>query len=230
MKQTTNLIVLGDSNSKGIINENSKLIISSTNAISLVASKFKFSLTNLSYYGQTLAKFCNKGFIRKVIDNKKPEMRNLVVINLGSNDADYNWTDVGLNKNSSHGPRTLPADFKQYYTDLVNELRENGFEVMACSLLPIVSKQYFDNILNYMSDKKILMKLLDGDKNNLMVRQEIFNDIILDVSQKMSVPVLDLRNMMLRQPRWQKLYCYDGIHLTEKGQKFMAKEVIKAYI
>lgn len=196
----------------------------------LVASKFKFSLTNLSYYGQTLAKFCNKGFIRKVIDNKKPEMRNLVVINLGSNDADYNWTDVGLNKNSSHGPRTLPADFKQYYTDLVNELRENGFEVMACSLLPIVSKQYFDNILNYMSDKKILMKLLDGDKNNLMVRQEIFNDIILDVSQKMSVPVLDLRNMMLRQPRWQKLYCYDGIHLTEKGQKFMAKEVIKAYI
>ncbi len=229
MREATNLILLGDSNSKGIITNNSRLSIAKVTAAGLVANHFKYPLTNLSYFGQTLAKVCGRGFFDKVVAKKQEGGRNLVVINLGSNDADYNWLDVEALGGTNHTPRTLPHEFEASYIDFIRLLRNSGFEVRICTLLPLVSERYFDSTLvNLCSEDKIL-ELLDGNKNNLIHHQEIFNNIIKEISHKEQVPVINLREMVLSTPNWHDLYGEDGIHLTESGQEFMANKVISSF-
>ena len=229
VNRATNLIILGDSNAKGITNKNSRLSLCQVNAASLIANHFQFPLTNLSYYGQTIAKVCQRGFLSKILAHKMPHKRNLVVINLGSNDADYNWIDVGITGGTQHGPRTSPEDFEKFYTELVLNLKKHGFEVLICSLLPLVSARYFDSTLCNLSPKENILKLLDGDKNNLIIHQDIFNNLVLKIAQELNIPLLDLRNIILSTPNWQDLYSVDGIHLTEEGQELIANKIISSY-
>lgn len=229
MKQKTNLIVLGDSNTKGIINKNCKLQISKTNAVELIANHFKFSVTNISYYGQTLSKAYSKRFVDKILASKKPNMRNIVAISLGSNDADYNWIDVGLYPDQPHSSRTKLADFEVYYTSIIEFLQKNDFEIIMCSLLPFVPESYFDMVLTKLSDADSILKLLDGDKHNLVLHQDIFNEKIKEIAQKNNIKLLDLHEIVQNIPNWHRLYCLDGIHLTEKGQEIIANKIIESY-
>ena len=225
----TNLIVLGDSNAKGIIHQNSRLILSPTNAINRIACSLDYTVTNLSFFGQTIAKAYKKGFIDKILAKKQQNVRNLVVINLGSNDADYDWSIVGANPKDQHYPRTSVQEFEEYYTKIIKSLQNNGCEVMICSLLPLVAEKYFDNVLTTYVDTQSMLEILEGDKNNLTMHQKIFDDIIYRIAKENNLRLLDLRQIMLNNPSWRDLYCEDGIHLNEKGQEFIANEVLKVY-
>lgn len=231
LNKDTNLVILGDSNAKGVVRDiQDKYVVAPNSTVNLVTENIGCETHNISFFGQTLEKAYKKGFVEKVLQYKSDKLRNVVVINLGGNDSDYDWSKVSKEPTQPHSSRTNLANFEKYYRESIHFLRENGFEVYMCTLLPFVPKLYFDTVVSKLGSAHNIMFYLDNDVNNLLTDQIMFNERIVEIAKSENVKLLDLRSLIQKNKNWKKLYCDDGIHLSESGHKYLAKKVIETYV
>ncbi len=231
MNKQTNLVILGDSNAKGVVRDiQDKYVVAPNSTVNLISEKTGWETHNISFFGQTLEKAYKKGFVQKVLQYKSDKLRNIVVINLGGNDSDYDWTKVSKEPTERHSSRTNLDNFEKYYRESIHFLRENGFEVYMCTLLPFVPKLYFDTVVSKLGSAHNIMFYLDNDVNNLLADQINFNERIIEIAKSEKVKLLDLRALIQKNKNWKKLYCDDGIHLSENGHLYLAKKVIETYV
>lgn len=231
MNNKINLVILGDSNAKGVIRDiQDKYVVEPNSAVNLITEKMQCETHNISFFGQTLEKAYKKGFVKKVLEYKNPDARNIVVINLGGNDSDYDWSKVSKEPTEIHSSRTNLGNFEKYYREAIHFLRENGFEVYMCTLLPFVPKLYFDTVVSKLGRAHNIMFYLDNDVNNLLSDQITFNEKIIEIAKSEKVKLLDLRTLIQTNKNWKKLYCDDGIHLSTKGHEYLAKKVFETYV
>ncbi len=230
MNNQTNLIILGDSNAKGVVRDiQDKYVVAENNTVNIISNYFQCETHNISFFGQTLEKAYKKGFVQKVLQYKSDTLRNVVTINLGGNDSDYDWAKVAKEPTKKHESRTNIDNFEKYYRDAIHFLRENGFEVYMCTLLPFVPKLYFDTVVSKLGSPHNIMFYLDNDVNNLLTAQINFNEKIIQIAENEHVRLLDLRTLIQKNKNWKKLYCDDGIHLSEAGHKYLAQKIIETY-
>ena len=220
----TTVTILGDSVGKGIYTDNGKLEVFPQNPAKVTADRFGIKIDNRSKYGQTLSRLTARGEENSLIgggDNG----RKIAVIELGGNDADFDWKAVAESPELDHSPKTDPVLFGELYRNLIIKLRAAGIDPIACTILPVLSERYFDNVISRVADSERVMRFLGGDVNTIQRHQEVYNSTIISVARELEVPVIDIRTPFLWSRDAASIMCRDGVHPSEKGSALIAATV-----
>lgn len=225
------ITVFGDSIGKGIFTDGGKIEIMQGSAVTLFENEYNLKTDNRSAYGQSLKKLSVRNAVDRYLENIDENSNNVVVIELGGNDADFNWTEVAASPNKAHFPKTDVDEFSSLYGEYITRLKDKGVKVIACTIVPISSELYFNNVISKIADGNKVLEFFNGDFNTIHRHQEMFNNEILKNSYRYGVDVIDLRKKFLNSTDFENLMCQDGIHPNAQGQKeiFSAvKEFISA--
>lgn len=220
-----NIIVLGDSISKGVFLEGRNIKKIDKSAIEIINQRYGIDIKNRSVFGQTLKRAFDKGLITSLVNDFEDNKKNIVVIALGGNDADYDWKDVAQNPLKEHSPKTPLVEFAQLLKNCITYLQQNGAEVIVNSIFPMDSKRYFDAVISKIADSDSVLKFLDSDITNLSRHQEGFNNAVRSVVAETGCKFIDYRSPLLMQNDFLTYFCDDGIHPNQKGQEFIASVV-----
>ena len=135
--------------------------------------------------------------------SKSPDM---VVIWVGVNDVWHKRT---------YGTGTDPDKFEKFYTAVLKKLQQKNIKVAVCTPAAIGEKTDFSNEL-------------DGDLNK-------YSTIIRSIAKKNNCSLIDLRQAFLqynvannRENKEKGILTTDGVHLNEKGNYFVAEEMMRA--
>ena len=135
--------------------------------------------------------------------SKSPDM---VVIWVGVNDVWHKRT---------YGTGTDPDKFEKFYTAVLKKLQQKNIRVAICTPAAIGEKTDFSNEL-------------DGDLNK-------YSSIIRSITKKNNCSLIDLRQAFLqynvannRENKEKGILTTDGVHLNEKGNYFVAEEMMRA--
>ena len=109
------ITVFGDSIGKGITTNKGKIEMLPTCAIKLFEDEYGINIENFSAYGNSLKRLVLRGKIEKYIDSLDKNVKNIAVIELGGNDADFDWQAVAANPSENHNPKTEIEEFSALY-------------------------------------------------------------------------------------------------------------------
>lgn len=130
----------------------------------------------------------------------------MVVIYVGVNDV---W------HKSSFGTGTDPDKFVKFYQAIINKLKEKNIQAVLVTPAVIGEKADFSNPQ-------------DGDMNQ-------YSQLIRDLAQKNSLPLVDLRQLFLEYIRKnnpsnqeRNILTTDRVHLNQKGNLLVAEAMWKA--
>lgn len=223
IKEKYNCMLLGDSISKGVIydDEKKRYVTLKDNYTSLIEGKINLNIYNASRFGNTIT----KGIER--LDNDVVKIHpDIVVIEFGGNDCDFNWDEVASSPDENHNPNTDFDIFKNSLHNLIDCLRKEGMFPVVFSIPPIDSDRYFDWISK--NDEKKATGILKwlGTKNKIYWWQERYNSAIIEASVETNTPWVDIRSAFLQQPDYRTLLCSDGIHPNPDGHKVIAGRIM----
>src|SRR5665648_31792 len=201
-KQSCKFMISGDSISKGVIfdEDKNKYVILEDNYIALLQSKLNGIIRNTSRFGNTMIKG-----IRKLKEDVLSDNPNIVLMEYGGNDCDFNWNEVSNNPNADHKPKT---DFDTFG----NKLKE------TLNYLKWISKNdplAETNILKYI-----------GSVTKIYWWQEKYSSAVLKIAEETNTKWIDIRGAFLQYPDFTKFICLDGIHPNEVGHKIIANKII----
>lgn len=135
--------------------------------------------------------------------NKTPD---IVFIYVGVNDV---W------HKTLRGTGTDPDKFEKFYQAIITKLKAKNIKVILVT--PAV-----------VGEKTDMSNQLDGDLNR-------YSNVIRDLAKKNDLPLVDLRKRILdylkdnnSKNEDKNILTYDGVHMNQKGNLFIAKEMLKA--
>ncbi len=211
---------------KGIIyDEHKKRYITSTrDCPSVVQEALAINISNKSLFGCTISKA--KNMIFSWLD-KELNLPQVVVLEFGGNDCDYDWREVSKAPEQDHLPFTPTNYFVDDYESVIFALKNKQIIPVLMSLPPISAKRYFSWITRDkdVSPEKLLVFLKDVQK--IYRHQEFYSNMIAPIAEKCKCYYFDLRTKMLCLPDYEDYLCIDGIHPNEKGYSFISTEWIK---
>ncbi len=132
----------------------------------------------------------------------------IVVIWVGVNDVWHKRT---------YGTGTDPDKFEKFYTAIIKKLQAKNIKVFVCTPAAIGEKTDHSNEL-------------DGDLNQ-------YSKIIRNIATKNNCTLIDLREAFLKynlannkDNKESGILTSDRVHLNEKGNDFVAEEMMKAIV
>ena len=229
-----NLILIGDSITKGLYLDNGEIKKTKQNAVDIINRAFNCQIHNLSMFGQSLERVFQKKLyltdIKRYYDSNK---KNVVVISLGGNDADYDWESVAKAPTAPHTNKTPLATFNLHMQEIIDELKKMNIDVFFTALYPMDSKRYYTNYICKNYDEKIIKKYLNNDITNLHRNQDSYNSAVMMTALTNGCKFIDIRTPLLQKNEFLTYLSKDGIHPNLKGQQEIAKIVtdyIKNYV
>lgn len=222
-KDNYRYIVSGDSISKGVIfdEEKQKYVVSKNNYVFLLQNKLKGAVCNLSKFGATITKGVKR--LNEAIAEQKAD---IVLIEYGGNDCDFNWQEIANDPYGNHMPKTDLCTFERVLVDTVNRLKNNKFVPILMTLPPLNADSYLKWVSknNPLAELNILNWL--GSVTKIYWWQERYNTAIVKVAEETQTRWIDIREAFLRHSDFTKFLCLDGIHPNEEGQKLIAEKVL----
>ncbi|MFD1174989.1 SGNH/GDSL hydrolase family protein [Paenibacillus puldeungensis] len=217
-------MISGDSISKGVIYDEvrSKYVILEDNYVSLLQKKLIGAVHNTARFGNTLIK--GLGNLKKDIVKDKP---NIVLIEYGGNDCDFNWNEIADNPDAEHSPKTDFNVFEKMLTEAIQFLKNQQITPILMSLPPLNADSYFKWVSrNDPEAEKNIMKWL-GSVTKIYWWQERYNSTILKVSELTKTKYIDVRGAFLEHPDFTKFLCSDGIHPNRDGHRIICDKVLE---
>lgn len=215
------ITVFGDSIGKGITTNKGKIEMLPTCAIKLFEDEYGINIENFSAYGNSLKRLVLRGKIEKYIESLDKNVKNIAVIELGGNDADFDWQAVAANPSENHNPKTEIEEFSALYKTTLDRLLSAGVEVVPCTIPPVCSDRFFREVISRLADGDKVLEFFRGDTGTIYRHQEMFNNEIIKNSFFKGLNVIDLRQRFLNRNDFDSLMCNDGIHPNELGQREM---------
>lgn len=216
-------IISGDSISKGVIYDEhkKKYVVLENNYVSMMQEKLKGAVRNTARFGNTLVKGISN--LKRDIMKEKP---NIVLIEYGGNDCDFNWNEIADNPNAEHNPKTDFNVFQNMLVDTIQYLRKQDIIPVLMSLPPLNADKYFKWVCrnNPIAEKNIMNWL--GSVTKIYWWQERYNSTILKVSELTKTKFIDIRGAFLEHPDYTKFICVDGIHPNEAGHQIICNKVL----
>ena len=222
-----NITIFGDSISKGVLINDGKIEKVEKNAVNIIEEHYDININNKSVFGQTLKRVYDKKLIGEYLNNLDESKQNVLVISLGGNDSDYNWDQVASDPQNEHYSKTPLNEFTRILEETIIKVKQNNVKLILTNLFPIDSKRYFDNIISKKNDCKSILQFLNNDITNLSRHQEVYNDVIMNLGNKYSIPILDIRSVFLLNTHFLLNLSLDGIHPNANGQIEIAKVLIE---
>ncbi len=222
-----NLVIFGDSISKGIIYEDGSIKRAVRSAVDILACHYSFdTVKNYSVYGQTLARLMRKGTIDAYLKTVDPSAKNYAALCIGGNDADYDWRTIAQSPLENHISLTPIEEYASLLDVAVKKLINAGHKVILFTLPPVFSYQYFNNVISKIADGEKIMQFLNGDVSNIYRHQELFNYEVIKCAYNNGTKLIDIRAALLGDKDCFGKYCIDGVHPNQIGYNFIADTII----
>ncbi len=216
--EVQSIMVLGDSVSKGVVYsaEKERYIFSKEGFIKRLAQKLRPEVFDFSKYGSTTE------YGKKLIDEKFHELApDLVLIEYGSNDCDFNWDDVAADPLKDHQPKLPLGKYVENVLGMISTVRQNGKIPILTNLHPLSSHNYFNWFTRNDPDRQAQTLVWLKDIGHIYWWQEMYSYAVEKAARAMDVFVVNIRNLFLRQKDYKQYLCEDGIHPNEEGHSLM---------
>ncbi|ERM91216.1 G-D-S-L family lipolytic protein [Caldanaerobacter subterraneus subsp. yonseiensis KB-1] len=216
------IVVAGDSISRGVVysEEKNKYVISDVNYVNLLKNNIKGTVKNIAKFGNTLLKGIDT--LKRYLSKDKPD---IVVIEFGGNDCDFNWEEIAKNPHAEHRPKTDFYIFKEKLKELIKSLDDANIIPVLMTLPPLDADRYFKWISKNSEEMgKNILKWL-GSVTKIYWWQEKYNSAILSIAEETKTRLIDIRSAFLDYPDFRQFICADGIHPNERGHKIIAHKV-----
>jgi lysophospholipase L1-like esterase len=223
LKESYNLVVYGDSITKGIVydNEKCKYATLQQNYANIVGDRIRGTIHNAGRFGNTIIRGFNKLYNEVV--KKTPD---IVLIEFGGNDCDFKWQDIAVNPHTEHKPNTDLSTFREILTNMTSSLKGINITPVLMTLPPLDPKRYFKWISkgDPTAEKNILQWL--GSVDKIYTWHSCYNEIITTVAEETSTILIDVRSEFLKQENYSKFLCIDGIHPNTEGHTLIANKFL----
>jgi len=220
MSKIQTVTVCGDSVLKGVVlNEtNGRYQALTNNCASMLQKCLDISIINKSHFGHTI----DKGSRLLYRDLAQGLKSDVIVLEYGGNDSDFNWKDVSDAPELDHSPRTPLDNFTRMLSDMIQAVRKHGIEPILMSLPPVDGVRYLQYLTNKGMIKENLLKFL-GDAHSISRFQESYSLAITRLAQEFQCIYVPVREAFLSDFRYRQLMCSDGIHPNQNGHLLMKK-------
>lgn len=222
IKDNYYFLVLGDSISRGIVyNEvRNKYVPLKENYVSLLQNQLKGMVNNLAKFGNTLIRGTER--LQRELFKTKPD---IVLLEFGGNDCDFNWPEVAQNPEADHKPNTDYEVFKDQLRNTIQSLKNINIIPVLMTLPPLDPDRYFKWISQNSEEiGRNILKWL-GSVSKIYWWQEKYNAAILTIASQTGTNLIDVRSAFLDFPDFRSLLCPDGIHPNEKGHQVIAQKI-----
>ena len=216
--------VWGDSVLKGVVFDSgrNRYCVLKENAVSRIAQATELPLSNCARMGSTAPQALER--MQQAPDQFKDQ---LVLIEYGGNDCDFDWKAVAAQPEKPHQPHTPVHEFEEALRRMVAFVRQCGGVPLMTTLPPLDAPRYLSWIVRRdQVERAALMRFL-GDVQRIYRWQELYNFAILRVAASVACPCVALREKFLNDLCGQDLLCVDGIHPNAEGHKLMANYFVE---
>ncbi len=215
--ENRHITIWGDSILKGVILDETdgRYKVLEGNCVSRFAGITGSKVSNHAAFGMTTAKALER--ISKSVERNPPQRDDIVLIEFGGNDCDYNWAEVSAQPEARHVPKTPMDLFAAKLRNIVDTFRSFDISPVLVSLPPLEPAKYFNWISRGLSADNILGWL--GDIHKIYRWQEAYNDIVVTFANDNKLRLIDVRRNFLVSDRYSTQFCADGIHPNERGHQ-----------
>ncbi len=218
------IAVFGDSILKGAVTGYSDHLfdILPENSLTIAQKSLDFELFNDSVFGSTIAKSqrrLNKYF-------EKGEKADIIIIESGGNDCDYDWLQFIKDPDMKVPVQRTPlADFMGILDEMVQTVKQNGAVPVVMTMPSLVADRWYNHITRNLDESariKIDSFLGENPADTLGKNHEIYNLNLAEYCREKDLFTVDMRKAMLESGEYRSMMCQDGIHPNEKGYEYMA--------
>lgn len=224
VKSEYNITLLGDSISRGVIydEQKEKYVIIKDSFCNIVQKKLKGVVYNAGKFGSTIIKGSKKLYAD--LTKSTPD---IVLIEFGGNDCDFNWQEVAEKPFDEHQPNTDLNVFENTLKDIIINLKRLNIIPVLMTLPPLEPYNYFKWISNKSKDySQNILKWL-GSVNTIYTWHENYNSIIVKISKETQTNLIDVRSAFLSNNSYESYLCVDGIHPNQQGHKIIAEKILE---
>jgi lysophospholipase L1-like esterase len=218
-----NCLVSGDSISKGVVLDEGEggYSVLKDNYVAIVQRRTRNVIRNVSRFGNTLPR--GTGRLAREIESEKPD---IVLIEYGGNDCDFDWVDVAAHPDSPHGPKTELALFETTLAETIQGLGARGIIPVLMTLPPLDAERFLAWVSRGEpgAEGRILTWL--GNVNRIFQWQEGYSALIAKVAAETKTRLIDVREAFLQRFDFRSLICKDGIHPNAAGHEVIAEAVL----
>lgn len=215
---TGRVSILGTSILKGVeIDENNiRHTRSDFLGLEAIAMNSGYSMKNFSRLGCTVTKAFD--YVKRMFGRLDAD---LVLMDFGHNDCDYDWESICKDPLAKHSPRTELGLFKNTYSDLVTYLKSRRAIPVLSTLLPVDGDRYIDYVARKQGLDKSVLESWIGDASALRAEHEKYCQSVVEVASEREVPLLDIRKAFLDYGNVSSLLSSDGVHPNKRGQELI---------
>ena len=216
----------GDSISKGIVwdDESGRYKVLTANYATILSQRLKGTLSNRAMFGMTMGKATTRSV--KDLDAMKPDERpDMVLVEYGGNDCDFDWEAIARDPAAYHGPKTDISLFRELLRALIVRFSNRHVLPVLLTLPPLDADRYFAWVSRNTPDAAANILSWLGSVSKIYWWQERYNAAILEVAAETGTHVIDVRSAFLREPDYRDFLCSDGIHPNGEGHALIATRV-----
>lgn len=220
------ILAFGDSIGRGVIfDEAAEHYQPSENAfLPRLERQDGMTVSNFTRYGYTVEKGSS------MLEKQKGTIAgsDLVLLEFGGNDCDFDWAAIAENPDGNFQPKTPLDTFRSVYERMVREVLAIGARPLLLNLPPIEPNRYFHHVSRGVCGENIL-SWLGGDVSYIYRWHEMYSITATAIAQTLGVPVIDIRSPFLAKKNYGDNLCADGIHPNEKGQ-FLIYQAVREHL
>lgn len=218
--EVNSILVLGDSVSKGVVlhPQKKRYVFSPQGFIKRLTDQIRPEVFDFSKFGSTTS------YGRRLLDEKLGELNpDLVLIEYGSNDCDYDWDAVAEDPCAVHLPKLSLQQYIANIRDLITPVREKGKIPILTNLHPLDSRGYFNWFTKNDPERQEATLRWLKKVSNIYWWQEMYSYMLERIADALGVFVVNIRGAFLREDDYRKYLCEDGIHPNEAGHELMER-------
>lgn len=218
------ITIWGDSILKGVIldEQDGRYKVMKNSSINNFAEITGYSVKNNAYFGMTSTKALNR--MAAAVEKQDFGENDIVIIEFGGNDCDFNWSEVASAPESIHQPNTPIVNFKESLQKMVTMFRQKGVNPILMNLPPLEPERYFNWISRGLNKDNILHWL--GDVAKIYRWQEAYNNAVEWIARQNGCKLIDVRESFLISSNYSSQFCVDGIHPNEKGHQKILESLL----
>lgn len=224
LKKPQKFAVFGDSIGRGVIYDpESNGYETDKGFVSMLEAEWGIRSENFTRFGYTV----DKGL--EMLEKKAERVRgsDIVFLEFGGNDSDFDWKKIAADPDAHHLPKTLLSDFLVIYGRMIDRVRELGAKPVVLDLPPIESELYFRRVSDGVSGDNIL-KWLNGDKREIFRWHRTYSYAVTNLCKENGARMIDIRSAFDGR-ELSSYICVDGIHPSVDGHRLIFNKIISEF-